>query len=117
MTCTSIVYNNKISDIDTFIDYVLKFNIKAERIPISDIKEYSDYYSININPFYQNLNFFEIYYKNCFLILQIKDKNSSLNTLATKLFYLPNIDTKKISHVYYNDSLSLKIPKIYFNNF
>lgn len=117
MTCTSIVYNNKILDIDTFINNILYCDIKSERIPICEIKECYDYYLITLNPFYQNLNCFEIYYKNCFLILRIKHKNSSEKTLATKLFYLPNININRISHVYYNDSLSLKIPKIYFNNF
>ena len=117
MTCTSIVYNNKIFNIDTFINNVLYHDIKTERIPICEIRESSDHYSIIINPYYQNYNFFEIYYKNSFLIIRIKHKNSSLKTLATKLFYLPNINTNKISHVYYNDSLSLKIHKIYFNNF
>lgn len=117
MTCTSIVYNNKVSDLDTFIDKILYNNIEKERIPISDIKEYSDHYIITIDPFYQKHNIFEVYYKNSFLILQIKYKDSSITTLATKLFYLPNIDINKISHTYYNDCLSLKIPKIYFNNF
>lgn len=117
MTCTSIVYNNNVSDLDTFINNVLNSDIKSEKIPVSEIKELADYYSIIVNPFFQNYNFFEIYYKNSFLILQIKYKNSSSKTLATKLFYLPNVNTDKISHVYYNDSLSLKIPKIYFNNF
>lgn len=116
MTCTSIVYNNKISDIDTFITNILCNDIESEKIPISDIKEFSNYYIIKIDPFYQKHNIFEVYYKNSFLILQIKYRNSSLKTLATKLFYLPNININKISHVYYNDSLSLKIPKIYFNS-
>ena len=117
MTCTSIVYNNKISDLDTFITNILCNDIKSERIPISDIKEFSDHYVITIDPFYQKYNIFEVYYKNSFLILQIKHRDSSVKTLATKLFYLPNVNINKILHVYYNDSLSLKIPKIYFNNF
>lgn len=117
MTCTSIVYNNKISDLDTFITNILCNDIKSERIPISDIKEFSDHYVITIDPFYQKYNIFEVYYKNSFLILQIKHRDSSVKTLATKLLYLPNVNINKISHVYYNDSLSLKIPKIYFNNF
>ena len=52
MTCTSIVYNNKISDLDTFITNILCNDIKSERIPISDIKEFSDHYVITIDPFY-----------------------------------------------------------------
>ena len=117
MTCTSIVYNNNIFNLDTFIDNILYNDIKDEKIPISEIKECPDYYLVSLNPFYQKYNFFEIYYKNSFLILKINSKNSSSKTLATKIFYLPNININKISHIYYNDSLSLKIPKIYFNNF
>ena len=117
MTCTSIVYNNKISNLDTFINNILCFDIKSERVPISEIRECSDYYSITLNPFYQNHYFFEIYYKNDFLIIQVKNRDLSPKTLTTRLFYLPNINTSKISHIYYNDSLSLNIPKIYFNNF
>lgn len=117
MTCTSIIYNNQVLTLDSFINKILYNNIEKERIPISDIKESSDHYIVTINPFYQKYNIFEVYYKNSFLILQIKYKDSFINTLATKLFYLPNININKISHTYHNDCLLLKIPKIYFNNF
>ena len=113
MTCTSIVYNNKISNLDTFITDILCFDVKSERVPISEIEECSNHYLITLKPFYQKYYFFEVYYKNSFLIIQIKRKNSPSKILSTRLFYLPNINTNKLSHNYYNDSLSLKIPKIY----
>lgn len=116
MTCTSIVYNNKIYNIDKFINCILYSNMNAKKSPICEITEQSDCYLISLTPFYNSVNYFEVYYKNRFLILQIKRKKPSSKTLSTKLFYLPNINTKKISHIYYNDSLSLKVPKIYFNN-
>lgn len=116
MKYTSIIYNNHVLDLDTFINKILYSNIEKERIPISDIKESSDHYIITIDPFYQKHNIFEVYYKNSFLILQIKYEDSSINTRATKLFYLPNININKISHTYHNDCLLIKIPKIYFNN-
>lgn len=115
MACTSIVYNNNVFNIDTFINNILYDNIKKDGIPISEIKEYYDYYSIIVSPFYQKYNFFEIYYKNSFLILQIKYKTYLSKILATKIFYLPNINTNKISHIYFNNHLSLKIPKLNFN--
>lgn len=115
MTHTSIVYNNTLSNIDTFINNILYKDIKNNTTPISEIKECYDYYSVKVHPFCQKYNFFEIYYKNSFLILQIKCKTSS-KTLATKLFYLPNINTNRISHVYFNNSLSIKIPKLNFEN-
>lgn len=114
MTHTSIVYNNSVFNIDTFVNNILYNDIKKDITPISEIKECYDYYSIKIHPFCQKYNFFEIYYKNNFLILQIKCKNSYSKILATKLFYLPNIKLNKISHIYFNDSLSIKIPKLNF---
>ena len=116
MTCTSIVYNNKIYNIDKFINHILYSNMNTKELSICEITEQSDCYLILLAPFYNSIHYFEVYYKNHFLILQIKRKNPSSKILSTKLFYLPNINTKKISHIYYNDSLSLKVPKIYFNN-
>ena len=63
MTRTSIVYNNSVFNIDTFVNNVLYGNTEKDIIPTSEIKECYDYYSIIVSPFCQKYNFFEIYYK------------------------------------------------------
>lgn len=112
MACTSIIYNNNIFSLDGFIDNVLSSKNRADIVPVSEIEEFEDHYSIQLYPYYEQENSFDIYYKNDFLILQVKEKNPLPKTLATKLFYMPDINTSKLSHIYYKDSLSLKIPKI-----
>ena len=114
MTDTSLVYNNKIMNIDQFIDSILNNHFSIKKIPSCEIQENSQYYYIALNDYYKKNHTFQIYYKNNFLILQIRLRNYNSKILSTRMFFLPNININKISHSYYSNSVSLKIPKIYY---
>lgn len=112
MLQTPLIYNNNIIDIETFIDKIL-FDTIPNEIYSCNINETHLVFYITTKFFCQSKHTFQVYYKNNFLILQIKEKHNPANTLLTRIFYLTNINTHKISHIYYDDSLILKIPKIY----
>ena len=112
MLNTPLVYNNKIMDTNNFINSILFKKISTE-ITSCTIRETPLLYYINAKFFSPNEHTFQIYYKNNFLIMQIKNKHNPKETLLTRMFYLVNINTRKISHIYYDYSLILKVPKIY----
>lgn len=112
MLTSPLVYNNKIMNLDNFIDSILFKNVNTE-INSCSIRETPLVYYITAKFFSPNKHTFQMYYKNNFLIMQIKNKHNPKETLLTRMFYLLNINTRKISHIYYDDSLILKVPKIY----
>lgn len=115
MTDISIVYNNKVMNTDNFIDSILNNHFSVNEIPSCEIQENSQFYHIHLEKYYKDKHIFQIYYKNSFLILQIRLRGSKPKILSTRMFFLPNIDTNKISHTYYSNSVTLKIPKIYYS--
>jgi len=110
MNNVSLVYNNSVLSIDDFIDTILHKNDPIAKIPTCEIIEKPLFYFITIKDFYTHKHNFEIYYKNKFLILRIKDKITT-KTLLSRIFYLDNIDIREISHTYYNNTVNLKILK------
>lgn len=110
MNNVSLLYDNSVLNIDDFIDAILHKNDCIAKIPICEITEKPLFYFITIKNFYTHKHNFEIYYKNKFLILRLKDKINT-KTLFTRIFYLDNIDIKGISHTYYNNIVKLKILK------
>lgn len=114
MLQTPLIYNNNILDIETFIDTIL-FKPILKKICSCTVNETHLVYYITTKYFSQSNHAFQVYYKNNFLILQIKNKLAPYDTILTRIFYLENINTRKISHIYYDDSLVLKIPKIYYD--
>lgn len=112
MLQTPLVYNNKILSIENFINLILFEKINKKNFSCT-IRETPIVYYINAKSFSPNKHTFQVYYKNNFLILQIRDKHNPKNTVLTRMFYLININIRKISHIYYDDSLILKVPKIY----
>ena len=114
MADTSLVYNNQILNIDQFIDCILNNHFSAKQIPSCEIQENSQFYYIALNNYYKNNHTFQIYYKNNFLILQIRLRENNSKILSTRMFFLPIININKISHTYYSNSVTLKVPKIYY---
>lgn len=111
MNNISLLYNNSILNIDNFIDNILFNNVCIVNNPICKITEKPLFYFITIKNFYANKHNFELYYKNKFLIIRIKNKETTQN-IFTRIFYLDNIDTNEISHIYYNNTANLKILKL-----
>lgn len=111
MNNVSLLYNNSVLNIDDFIDAILHKNDPIAKIPICEIIEKPLFYFITIKNFYTHKHNFELFYKNKFLILRIKDKITE-KTLFARIFYLDNIDIKEISHTYYNNITKLKILKL-----
>lgn len=115
MTDISIVYNNKVMNTDDFIDSILNNHFSVNQISSCEIQENSQFYHIQLKNYYKDKHTFQIYYKNSFLILQIRLRENKLKILSTRMFFLPNININKISHTYYSNSVTLKIPKIYYS--
>lgn len=111
MNNASFIYNNSVLEIDNFIDAILQKDDPLTKIPICEIGEKPLFYFITIKNFYTHKHNFELFYKNKFLILRIKDKDNTKTTF-TRIFYLDNIDIKEISHTYYNNTAKLKILKL-----
>lgn len=116
MTPTSLVFNNKILDLESFVDEILTMDKNLLKIPSCEIHESSEFYSITLNSFTKSIHTFQIYYKNSFLIVQIRLKNNPKKILSTRMFFLSDININKISHTYYGDSTLIKVPKIDFFN-
>lgn len=114
MTDISLVYNNKIMNIENFIDSILNNHFSINKIPSCQINENSQSYTIHLENYYKDKHSFQIYYKNNFLILQIIPRENKDKILLTRMFFLPNIDINKICHTYYSNSVTLKISKIYY---
>ena len=101
-------------NIEDFIDSILNNNFSINKIPSCKIQEASQFYHIQLDNYYKDKHTFQIYYKNNFLILQIRFRQDKAKILSTRMFFLPNIDINKIFHTYYSNSVTLKIRKIYY---
>lgn len=113
MTYNSLVYNNSLITVEDFIDSILYTKMLENQVSLCKFEETSNSYYITFKFFYKNKHTFNVYYKNNFLILQIKFRNCNQKALLTRMFYLTNIKLNKLSHIYYKDEVKLKIPKIY----
>jgi hypothetical protein len=110
MKDNSLIYDNSLINQRDFINAILHPAPK-EQLPTLQIKETSEFYCININSFYGNKHILEISYKNNFLILKIKFKNTIKNSISERIFYLLNIDLNNILLHDYNHNIKLVIPK------
>lgn len=114
MTDFSLIYNNRVMNIEDFIDSILYPDFSINKIPSCEIQENSQFYCIQLENYFKDKQTFQLYYKNSFLILQIQLRQIKPKILLTRMFFLPNINIHKISHTYYSNSVTLKIPKIYY---
>lgn len=107
----SLVYNNSILSLDNFIDELLLNNHSKLNPHINNIIEDTLYYYVKIDNFFQDSYTFEIFYKNNFLILRILQKDIQ-QLVITRIFYLPDINIYNLSHIYTNNYVKIKIPKL-----
>ena len=111
MKDNSLIYDNSLISQQDFINTVLN-PTPTEQLPIFEIKETPEFYCINIDSFYGNKHILEISYRNNFLILKIKFKNTVKSSLPERIFYLSNIDLNNILLHDYKHIVKLIIPKI-----
>jgi HSP20 family molecular chaperone IbpA len=111
MKGTSLMYNNSLTNKENFINTMLSTTPKNQ-IPICEIKETPDFYSIKIDSFDDDNHVLEISYKNNFLILKIRDEDTHKKFLLERIFYLKNIDSNNILLHDHKTQLKLIIPKI-----
>lgn len=106
-----LIYNNSTLTLDNFIDTMLSDNHSKLNTHINNIIEDTLFYCVTIDNFFQDIYNFEIFYKNKFLIIRIIQKEEK-QLLITRIFYLPDINIYNISHIYKNNYVKIKIPKI-----
>ena len=106
-----LIYNNSILTLNKFINTILLDNHSKLNVHINNIVEDTLYYYIKIDNFFQDLYTFEIFYKNKFLILRIINKETRQIAIA-RIFYLPDINIYAISHIYKNNYVKIKVPKL-----
>ena len=111
MKGNSLIYNNSLIKRKDFITSIL-YSDTTEQLPTFQIKETPEFYCINIDSFYGNKHILEISYKNNFLILKMKFKNTLKSPLPERIFYLSNIDLNNILLHDYKHNVKLIIPKI-----
>jgi hypothetical protein len=111
MKDNSLIYDNSLISQRDFINTILH-PTPNEQLPTLEIKETPEFYCINIDSFYGNKHILEISYKNNFLILKIKFKNTLKNSVPERIFYLSNIDLNNILLHDYKHNVKLIIPKV-----
>lgn len=111
MKDNSLIYDNSLISQRDFINTILN-PTPTEQLPIFEIKETPEFYCIYINSFYGNKHLLEISYKNDFLILKIKFKNTLKISAHERIFYLLDIDLNNILLHDYKHIIKLIIPKV-----
>ena len=111
MKDNSLIYDNSLISQRDFINTILH-PTPTEELPIFEIKETPEFYRIYIDSFYGNKHILEISYKNNFLILEIKFRNTQKNSVPERIFYLSNIDLNNILLHDYKHNVKLIIPKV-----
>jgi len=113
MNSVSVLYDNSVLTLDKFINTVLTKSNNENCILSVHISETSLNYCIKIKNFHSKNNNFEIYYKHNFIILRISNSIYS-KQVFTRIFYMNNINITKISHCYFNNTLYITVPKLFF---
>ena len=108
MNNISLLYNNSVLSLTDFINYILQENNNL--LSIHEIDEQNHFYYITINNFLPSIHTFQLFYKHKFLIVQVKERKSQ-KILLTRIYFLFPINISNISHVYYNNSVKIKIEK------